>query len=78
MITPNAVDGAEVTHFEISNIQNGTLFKADGTTQISNFEFITVAEGAAGLKFTPDHNLSSPGTNFTFAAQGRPTARAPE
>jgi len=70
VITPNAVDGAEITHFEISNIQNGILYKADGTTQISNFEFITTAEGAAGLKFTPDHNLSSPATNFTFAAQG--------
>jgi predicted outer membrane repeat protein len=70
VITPNAVDGAEITHFEISNIQNGTLFKADGTTQISNFEFITTAEAGAGLKFTPDHNLISPGTNFTFAAQG--------
>ncbi|MBF0307795.1 MAG: hypothetical protein HQL41_19430, partial [Alphaproteobacteria bacterium] len=28
-------DGAEVTHFKISNIQNGTLYRNDGSTQIN-------------------------------------------
>ena len=48
-----AVDGAEVTYFKITGITNGNLFKTDGTTQINNGDFITFAEGNAGLKFTP-------------------------
>jgi hypothetical protein len=69
VISRNAADGAEVTHFKITNIQNGTLFKSDGTTQITNNAFITFAEGNAGLKFTPANNLVSPGTSFSFQVQ---------
>jgi uncharacterized repeat protein (TIGR01451 family) len=69
VITPNAVDGAEVTNFKITGITNGTLFKSDGTTQIINNQFITVAEGGAGLKFTPANNLSNPGSSFSFQVQ---------
>src|SRR5262249_46559544 len=47
------VDGAGVTHFQITNIQHGTLFQNDGTTQINDGDFITFAQGNAGLKFTP-------------------------
>src|SRR5262249_8873552 len=61
VITRNAVDGAEITHFKITNLTNGTLFKNNGTTQISNNNFITSAEANAGLRFTPASNLSSPG-----------------
>ena len=70
VITKNAVDGAEVTHFKITNITNGTLFKNDGATQITSNSFIAAAEGAAGLKFTPANNLSSPSSVFSFQAQG--------
>jgi len=70
VVTPNAIDGAEVTHFRFDNIQNGTLFKNDGVTQINNFSLITIAEGAAGLKFTPALNLFSPGTTFSFQVRG--------
>jgi co-chaperonin GroES (HSP10) len=70
VITRNAVDGAEITHFKITNITNGTLFKNDGTTQISNNSFITSAEANAGLRFTPATDLSSPGTTFSFQVQG--------
>jgi hypothetical protein len=69
VISPNPADGAEVTHFKITNIQNGTLFQNDGTTKIYYPQFITVAEGSQGLKFTPANNLSSPGTNFRFEVQ---------
>jgi hypothetical protein len=69
VISRNAVDGAEVTHFKISGITNGTLFKNDGTTAITNNSFITFAEGNAGLKFTPAANLFSPGTTFSFQVQ---------
>src|SRR5207302_3183388 len=36
VISRNAVDGAEVTHFRITGITNGTLVKHDGTTQTNN------------------------------------------
>ncbi len=52
-ITPNAADAGTVTCFQISNITNGFLFLNDGVTPVTNGEFITVAQGAAGLKFTP-------------------------
>ena len=74
VITRNAVDGAEITHFKITNITNGTLFKNDGTTQILNNGFITSAEANAGLRFTPALNLSSPATTFSFQVQGATNA----
>jgi hypothetical protein len=69
VISRNAADGAEVTHFKITSIQNGTLFQNDGSTPISNNDFITFAQGNAGLKFTPGANLFSPGTSFGFTVQ---------
>jgi VCBS repeat-containing protein len=56
VITRNAADGAEVTHFKITGIVGGTLFLNDGVTTIANGTFITAAQGAAGLKFTPSAN----------------------
>jgi co-chaperonin GroES (HSP10) len=70
VITRNAVDGTEITHFKITNITNGTLFKSDGTTPIANNSFITSAEAGAGLRFTPALNLSSPSSTFSFQVQG--------
>lgn len=63
VISRNPVDGAEVTHFKITGITGGTLFKNDGTTVINNGDFITFAEGNAGLKFTPGT------TNGSFLVQ---------
>jgi len=74
VITVNPVDGAEVTHFKITGITNGTLFKNNGATQINNGDFITLAEGNAGLKFTPAANLFSPSTTFSFQVQGATSA----
>ena len=67
VISRNAADGAEVTHFKITGISNGTLYKNDGTTAITNGTFITFAEGSAGLKFTPSANFSGNG-GFTVQA----------
>ena len=67
VISRNAADGAEVTHFKITGITNGTLYKNDGTTQITNGTFITFAEGNAGLKFTPTANFNGSGS-FTIQA----------
>jgi co-chaperonin GroES (HSP10) len=74
VISRNASDGAEVTHFKVTGITNGTLYKNDGTTQINNGDFITFAEGSAGLKFTPAANLFSPSTTFSFQVQAATSA----
>ncbi|MGL4460918.1 MAG: beta strand repeat-containing protein, partial [Planctomycetia bacterium] len=57
VITPNAVDMGTVGFFQVTGIANGLLFKSDGVTPILNGDFITVAEGAAGLRFTPNLNF---------------------
>ncbi|MEQ1644482.1 MAG: Ig-like domain repeat protein, partial [Pyrinomonadaceae bacterium] len=62
VISRNAADGAEVTHFKITNITNGTLFQNDGVTPIASNAFITFAQGNAGLKFTPNANFFGSGT----------------
>ena len=74
VITRNPVDGNEVTHFRIEGILNGTLFKNDGVTQLPTNTFITVAEGNAGLKFTPATNLISPASTFRFSVRGATSA----
>ena len=66
VITPAAADAAVVTNFQITGITGGTLFLNDGTTPITNGEFITVAQGAAGLKFTPTTGSLASGS---FTAQ---------
>ena len=83
VITPNAADTVFVTDFQITNITGGTLYQNDGTTQITDGEFITVAQGAAGLKFTPTLNSLATGS-FTVQESttdddtglGGPTATA--
>ena len=69
VISRNPVDGAEVTHFKITGITGGALFKNNGTTPINNGDFITFAEGNAGLKFTPGTSNGS----FTVQASLSPS-----
>jgi RHS repeat-associated protein len=83
VITPNTADTAFVTNFQITGISGGTLFLDNGTTQITNNEFITTAQGAAELKFTPTANSTASGsftvqesTSATTAGLGGPTATA--
>jgi hypothetical protein len=64
VITRNPDDGGFITHFKITEITGGTLYKRDGTTVIPSGGFITVAEGNAGLKFT-----ASGATNGSFVVQ---------
>ncbi len=70
VITPDSQDINDVTHYKISEITGGTLYKNDGTFPIENGNFITKEEGEAGLKFTPntDANTSAGGT-FSFKIQ---------
>ncbi len=58
-ITPPANQG--VTHFKVSGISGGTLFKNNGTTAINNGDFISVAEGLAGVRFLPTPNSTATG-----------------
>ena len=58
VITRNVASGPEVTHYKITSIVNGALYQNDGTTPIQNGDFITVGQGAAGLKFTPAVNFN--------------------
>src|SRR5207248_2556651 len=60
------VDGPEVTHFLIPDVFHGMLFKHDGTTPIPPNTVITAAEGAAGLRFTPDANFSGTANFIVF------------
>ncbi|MCI0703908.1 MAG: FG-GAP-like repeat-containing protein [Planctomycetia bacterium] len=64
VISRSSADGSEVTHFQITNIQNGTLFLGDGTTPINEGDFISFAQGNAGLKFTPNSDLNDATTVF--------------
>ena len=61
VIARNAADGAEVTHVRITGISGGALFQANGTTPIANGAFITIAQGSAGLRFTPAPGSSATG-----------------
>ena len=58
VISRNAVDSTEIGFFKITNITHGTLFKSNGTTVINAGDFITFAEGNAGLKFTSTNGFS--------------------
>ncbi|OYW75121.1 MAG: hypothetical protein B7Z37_14995, partial [Verrucomicrobia bacterium 12-59-8] len=71
VISANTADGGLTTNYKITSILNGTLYQNDGTTPITAGSFITKAQGAAGLKFTPDANLNTPNTlgGFGFTAQ---------
>lgn len=62
VITRNIADGPEVTHFKITAITNGTLFQNDGVTPIASGAFISVAQGNAGLRFTPAPNSIATGS----------------
>ncbi|MEM6644355.1 MAG: MBG domain-containing protein, partial [Bacteroidota bacterium] len=57
VITPNADDGSEVTHYQITNIVNGSVLLNDQTA-ISAGEFITIAQGSAGLKWSPTEAMA--------------------
>ena len=73
VISRNPVDGAEVTHFKITAITNGTLYQNNGSTPITNNDFITFAQGNAGLKFTPILGGSGNGSFKIQAATGTQT-----
>jgi len=64
----NAADGAEVTHFRIVSVDGGALFLNDGITPIAAGDFISFAQGAAGLRFTPALDAVAAGSVQIMAA----------
>ncbi len=69
VITRNPADGAEVTHFKITAISNGSLFQKDGTTPIVAGSFISFAEANAGLRFTPVAGFHGSGSFLVQASR---------
>ena len=58
-----------MTHFRITNITNGSLYLADGVTPIHDGDYITVAQGQAGVRFTPAANSLSHGSFSVEASE---------
>lgn len=46
-----------ITHFRVKSSTNGNLFLANGVTPVTEGQFITVANAAAGLVFVPNNQL---------------------
>ncbi|QDU31357.1 Calcium-dependent protease precursor [Anatilimnocola aggregata] len=76
VINRHAADGMEVTHFKITGITGGTLYKSDGVTVIANGTFITVAEGQAGVRFLPSMNINAVGAFHAESSQNGTTVAA--
>ncbi len=62
VLSRNANDDNEVTHFKITNISGGILYQNNGSAKINDGDFITVSQGNAGLKFTPALNSTVSGS----------------
>ncbi len=60
VVSRNAADAADVTHFRFTRIAGGHLFLHDGITPISEDDFISVEQAAAGLIFQPSVAPSEP------------------
>ena len=56
-------DGGEVTHFKLQAATGGAVFKHDGLTPVLPGDFITVAEGQAGLVFRTT-GIGTPAVTF--------------
>jgi hypothetical protein len=74
-IRRNIQDGSEVTHFRILSVTGASLFKNDGVTRVNVGDYITVSEGAAGLKFAVGGTLTvASALNATPAGEGSTSA----
>ncbi|TXT16436.1 MAG: autotransporter adhesin [Planctomycetota bacterium] len=76
VINRNADDGAEVTHFRISGITGGTLFKSNGITPINNGDFLLFAEVQSGVRFLPTANSNVAGHFDVESSQDGSTVAA--
>jgi hypothetical protein len=72
MILPNSGDGLEIGYFQITAISGATLYQSDGVTPINPGDFITAAQGAAGLIFSGTNGVVTAvaGLNSTSCGAG--------
>lgn len=76
VITRNAADGAEVTHFRVTGITGGALFLADGTTAVHEGDFVAFGAGATQLRFIPAADRNDATGTFGFSVQASTSASA--
>ena len=62
VITSNPLDDLLTGYYQITGITGGSLLESDGTTTIADGQFITFAQGQAGLRFAPSTDMTSGGT----------------
>ena len=78
LVLSTGLVGSPVTHFQITAIRGGKLFRADGVTPVADGDFLPVAVGQAGLRFLPDadaNDASAPG-GFGFRVRNSTSATA--
>ncbi len=65
-----------VTHFRVSGIRNGILYRADGQTFVTDGDFLPVSVGVDGLRFLPfaNANASTNPEGFGFSLQNSTAA----
>ncbi len=74
VIDPNPINGPEITYFQITAINGISLFLSDGVTPVHAGDFITVAQGAAGLVFTGANGTVSVVSSVNNMTNGTGTA----
>ena len=68
VITPSPLDSGLSGYFQVTAITGGTLYTSDGAAPIADGQFITFAEGTAGLRFTPSRDSVAGGSFVVQAA----------
>lgn len=75
VITPSTTGPAGVAAFKITGVSDGSVFLHDGTTPVASGGYVTLAQGAAGLRFTPAGNyVGAAGFTVTAARSAADTA----
>ncbi|MGE5362661.1 MAG: LamG-like jellyroll fold domain-containing protein [Bacteroidota bacterium] len=67
VVTRNAADGAEVSHFKVTGVTNGKLYLNDGITEVVSGSFVPFGTGTVSLKFTPANDFNGT-ASFTVQA----------
>ncbi len=71
IIVTSPTEATDISHYKVTGISGGSLFLADGTTAVSNGDFVTKAQAETGFTFTPTANSTSDGS---FSVQSSASA----
>ncbi len=66
----------QVTHFLVTEVDGGELFLADGTTPVRAGDVVSLAQGAAGFRFTPARDSFANGRVSIQPSTGPSSAQA--